>query len=180
MVHAAGHNFLPRNWSPRITPPFSLRHSVFSTSIFASFIFFFFSPPISTPFHPRKESQCQCRALFPPRWSRHGWILNVSSSLFFFFFPSSPFRKGNYDEKVEEKKDRDAATRSWNAFFQLEESSRNLVRTDAFGNRFFSREQTVGRARVEYAKGRSDFFLIVSLTQRANRKDQRYCLEIPC
>lgn len=100
--------------------------------------------------------------------------------ILFFFFPSSPFRKGNYDEKVEEKKDRDAATRSWNAFFQLEESSRNLVRTDAFGNRFFSREQTVGRAREEYAKGRSDFFLIVSLTQRANRKDQRYCLEIPC
>lgn len=68
--------------------------------------------------------------------------------------------------------------RSWNAFFQLEEPSRNLVRTDAFGNRFFS--QTLGRARAEYAKGRSDFFLIVSLTQRASRKDQRYCLEIPC
>lgn len=86
-VHAAGHNFLPRNWSPRITSPFSTRHSVFSTASTTCQHppSFFSSTYLPSPFHPRKESQCQCCALFPPPRSSLSLsrIVDISSSLFF-------------------------------------------------------------------------------------------------
>lgn len=130
---------------------------------------FFFH--LSSPFHPRKESQCQC-CVPPPRFPFPS--LADRRHFFQFIFFLSLF-EGLWRKKNE--RCGDANPGGGNAFFQLEEPNRwNLVRTDTLENRFFSRADG---ARAEYAKGRlSFFFLIVSLMRRASRKDQRCCLEI--
>lgn len=66
---------------------------------------FFFH--LSSPFHPRKESQCQCCALFPPpRFPFPSLADRRHFFQFIFFLPLAPFLK-DYDER----KMKDAATR---------------------------------------------------------------------
>lgn len=175
-VHAAGHNFLPRNWSPRITSPFSTRHSVFSTASTTCQHppSFFSSTYLPSPFHPRKESQCQCCALFPPPRSSLSLsrIVDISSSLFF----SSP----SFGRIMTENRRKMRRRESWRrervfptrGAESLESRAHGCPRKSLF---FSSRRRARNTQRVDRVVL---FFLLFNCLGERTGKINRCCLEI--
>lgn len=139
---------------PRLSPPFRLLHHLPASSLFLSF--HLSSLPLPSPKGKSMSMLCHFFHPFVPRSLSlslaRARIVDIPA---YFFLPLA-LSQGLWRKADERCGGANPGGR--NAFFQLEEPNRwNLVRTDALGNRFFSRADGGKRARG-IRKGSIGFF----------------------